>query len=81
MTTIYKEGDAVKLIPIDDYVDDNVQQSHWRKHGRGPYSVEEVEDVATRWGDSAMASVKHPQLVTICGETFSGYWLEPASRS
>ena len=40
MTTIYKEGDSVKLIPTDDYTNDIVQQSHWRRFGRGPYIVE-----------------------------------------
>lgn len=82
MTTIYKVGDPVKLIPTDEYIGGPVQERHIAKYGRGPYTVEEVQDLTTTWGERAAEQAKHPQLVVICGgERFSGYWLEPASLS
>lgn len=79
----YKPGDKVRFVPVDEYLGGPVQEGHWKKHGRGPYEVEEVEPVVDptpgRYTpDSVVRMVGHSQYVTINGETYSGYWLEPA---
>jgi hypothetical protein len=75
----FKIGDMVTMIPIDDYENDNIQQDFWRKHGRDPHPVEEIEQVA-QWGEQPKKSAKHSQLVWVCGQRFSGYWFNPVHR-
>lgn len=77
----FEVGDRVTFIDLDDYTSDLVLQNHWRVHGRGPYAVEETEDVPDWQLENSNLRTLHTQYVTINGERYSGYWLKPSRPS
>lgn len=73
-TDRFAVSDNVQFIPVDEYGYGPVQWDHRREYGDGPYLVEEAEDVPGWYAHR----VQHPQFVTINGEQYSGFWLQPA---
>lgn len=73
----FEVGDMVTMIDRDDYTSDAIQQTFWRRHGREPQRIEEVEDLESWRFDNPSQPPAHPQYVTVNGTTYSGFWFKP----
>ena len=49
-------------------------ERHREKHGRGPYTVEDIEPAGPPW---SIDKCVHPQLIYVDGHHYSGAWFKP----
>lgn len=73
-TDEFKIGDVVEFIDEDPYDGAFMGERHRAKHGRGPYTVEDIETERAPWMRDKLV---HPQWVTVNGERYSGAWFKP----
>lgn len=73
----YQVGDRVEFVAEDEYTGSGIVEGHKKKHGRGPYVVEEVEDLDSSYLRCAALKTAHTQIVWIDGERYSAAWFLP----
>jgi hypothetical protein len=73
----YQVGDRVAFVAEDEYTGSGIAERHKKKHGPGPYVVEEVEDLDASYLRSGALKTPHTQIVWIDGERYSGAWFLP----
>lgn len=68
----FEVGDKVSFIDVDEYVGSRIPEYHRAEHGKGPYTIQAVEDARRGFRDLC-----HTQMVWVDGDQFSGYWFKP----
>ena len=73
-TDRFEIGDVVEFIDEDPYDGAGIVERHREKHGRGPYTVEDVETERAPWMADRLV---HPQIIYVDGERYTGAWFKP----
>lgn len=73
----FKVGDRVSFVEVDPYIGYDMEERHRKQHGRGPYVVDEIEEVPEWQLSTRGLSHVHSQYLTVNGERYSGAWFNP----